>query len=62
MYVPEGYLSEITGFYPDEQHKNTLQPSSSSTKKSISSSTKKSSSKKSTKLTSTSANDTKRID
>jgi hypothetical protein len=52
MYVPEDYLSDISGFYPDEQHKNTLQPASSSTQKSILSSEKKSSAKKSTKTSS----------
>jgi hypothetical protein len=63
MYVPEGYLSEISGFYPDQQHKNTLQPASSSTQKAISSSSKKSSGKKSSKKSSsTLPNDTKRID
>jgi hypothetical protein len=52
MYVPEGYLSEISGFYKDEQHKNTLLPASSSTQKAIISSSKKSSGKKSGKKSS----------
>ena len=46
MYVPDEYLSDISGFYPDDQHKNTLKPSSSSTQKAILTSSKKNSSKK----------------
>ena len=42
MYVPDEYVSSLSGQYPDEQHRNSLQPSSSSTKKAIVSTTKES--------------------
>jgi hypothetical protein len=45
MYVPEEYVSSVNGYYPDKQHRNSLQPSSSSTKKAIVSTTKASSTK-----------------
>ena len=64
MYVPEEYPSDMTGFYLDEQHKNTLQPASSSTQKAILTTTKKrsTSSKKSSKSSSTSKDSTSRTD
>ena len=49
MYIPQDYLPNKNGFYLDDQHKNTLQPSSSSTKKAVLSTAKKSS-KGSTKV------------